>query len=186
MQTDILIATDAIAMGLNLPIKTILFYKVTKYDGRTDRVLSPSEVQQIAGRAGRYNMQDVGYVGNMQFNGPFRAANIENMLEVAKIVDSYDLDIATKYHLSCAPLTLKSPYIVASFERYVSLIEQKMTIKYIPPGAREFRVLLNRYIEKSLQQSHFVPRCKICSKVLPLDSKYQICQSCFRKKYKRR
>lgn len=62
-KTDILVATDAIAMGLNLPIKTILFTTDTKFDGISKRKLYPNEVIQISGRAGRYGHHEVGYIG---------------------------------------------------------------------------------------------------------------------------
>jgi len=50
--------------------------------------------------------------------------------------------------------------------------------------ARSFRGVLNRFIEESLKQSHFVPRCRLCTKPLPLNSPYNICQSCFNRQYK--
>ncbi len=53
-ESDILIATDAISMGLNLPIKTLLFAQYSKFDGLNRRDLNSSEVIQIAGRAGRF------------------------------------------------------------------------------------------------------------------------------------
>jgi len=62
-QTDILVATDAIAMGLNLPIKTILFTTDTKFDGVSKRKLISNEIIQIAGRAGRYGHHEIGYIG---------------------------------------------------------------------------------------------------------------------------
>jgi len=62
-QSDILIATDAIAMGLNLPIKHLLFTTDTKFDGVEKRKLTPNEVIQIAGRAGRYGHHEVGHIG---------------------------------------------------------------------------------------------------------------------------
>jgi ATP-dependent RNA helicase SUPV3L1/SUV3 len=62
-ETQILIATDAIAMGLNLPIKTILFTTDTKFDGVSKRLLYPTEVIQIAGRAGRYGYHEAGHIG---------------------------------------------------------------------------------------------------------------------------
>ncbi len=61
--TDILIATDAIAMGLNLPIKILLFTTDSKFDGVSQRKLIPNEVIQIGGRAGRYGHHEIGYVG---------------------------------------------------------------------------------------------------------------------------
>ena len=62
-KTNILVATDAIAMGLNLPIKTILFTTDTKFDGISKRKLISNEIIQIAGRAGRYGQHEVGYIG---------------------------------------------------------------------------------------------------------------------------
>jgi len=62
-ESSVLVATDAIAMGLNLPIKTLLFAKDNKFDGLRRRELLPSEISQIAGRAGRYGMEDRGFVG---------------------------------------------------------------------------------------------------------------------------
>jgi len=276
-ETEILVATDAIAMGMNLPIQTILFFKGDKFDGENQRPLTPSEIHQISGRAGRYGLSEKGYVGSlkpdvlqllhknfhkpahrvsipfkvmanldhiklvgsileesslaeilhffvkyMHFDGPFRAANLDSMLEAAAIVDHYNLDLPTKYHLASAPLTMKSPYIVASYERYLHALEQGKPIAYIPPEhlddyalttddllqaedrvkeislylwlsyrfednfvdaekARKYRGILNRYIENSLKQSHFVPRCRQCTKPLPLNSEYSICQSCFHK-----
>lgn len=278
-ETQLLIATDAIAMGMNLPIKTILFSKAEKFDGVNDRELLPSEVHQISGRAGRYGLHEKGYVGalssdvlkvvkknfhkeaktitipfkvmanldhiklvgnileekslheilkffvkNMEFDGPFVATNLDDMLEASLLVDQYDLDIATKYHLACAPLTLKSPYIVAAYESYLAALEKKMPIPYmtIPlhgsyaqttdellraedmvkeislylwlsyrfsnyfidaNRARASRGVLNKFIENSLQQSHLASRCRMCSAPLPINSPYNICQSCFKKNY---
>lgn len=274
-ETDILVATDAISMGLNLPIKTLLFSKADKFDGQNQRNLTSTEVRQISGRAGRYGLSEKGYVGaltndvlktistlftkniepialpfnvmanfdhimlvsnileerslsnivdffvqNMKFEGPFRAANLESMQEASAIVDRYDLDMRTKYTLATAPLSTSSPLVMAAFERYVRALEQKKPIAYIPPQrlgnhalsmeelqeaedrikeislylwlsyrmgeffvdaekARMFRGELNRFIENSLQQSHFVPRCKTCGKPLAPNTEFAICQSCF-------
>ena len=60
--SDVLVATDAIGMGLNLPIRRVLFSTLEKFDGVGDRNLSVSEVHQIAGRAGRYGLHDEGFV----------------------------------------------------------------------------------------------------------------------------
>lgn len=62
-ETDILIATDAIAMGLNLPIKTVLFTNHQKFDGVSRRGINVNEIVQIAGRAGRYGLHDKGFIG---------------------------------------------------------------------------------------------------------------------------
>ncbi len=51
---DYVVATDAIGMGLNLDIDHVSFAETAKFDGRTMRDLTPPELGQIAGRAGRY------------------------------------------------------------------------------------------------------------------------------------
>ena len=51
---DILVASDAIGMGLNLAIKRIVFETVTKFNGSYLATIEPSQIRQIAGRAGRY------------------------------------------------------------------------------------------------------------------------------------
>jgi ATP-dependent RNA helicase SUPV3L1/SUV3 len=51
---DVLVATDAIGMGLNLDIKHVAFAGLRKFDGRKVRDLAPNELAQIAGRAGRH------------------------------------------------------------------------------------------------------------------------------------
>jgi ATP-dependent RNA helicase SUPV3L1/SUV3 len=53
-EVDHLVATDAIGMGLNLDIDTVVFTGLTKFDGVGPRSLTPAEVGQIAGRAGRH------------------------------------------------------------------------------------------------------------------------------------
>ena len=187
-ESEILVATDAIAMGLNLPIKTLLFAKDNKFDGLRRRELLPTEVAQIAGRAGRYGLEEVGYIGaldgktletitskfyqplpklelpfsvmaslehvmligeiletenlttilnffaeNMEFEGPFVAANIDSMLEIASIVDEYRLDLKTRFHLACAPASISSPYIESVFHRYIKQIEANKPVRYFPP-----------------------------------------------------
>jgi ATP-dependent RNA helicase SUPV3L1/SUV3 len=53
-EVPILVATDAIGMGLNLDLDHVAFAATRKYDGRAARALHDEEVAQIAGRAGRY------------------------------------------------------------------------------------------------------------------------------------
>lgn len=62
-ETDVVVATDAIGMGLNLPVRRVLFAETEKYDGKTTRDLLDPEVKQIAGRAGRFGLFDCGYAG---------------------------------------------------------------------------------------------------------------------------
>jgi len=51
---DFLVATDAIGMGLNLDLDHVAFAGLRKFDGQVHRDLTPAELGQIAGRAGRH------------------------------------------------------------------------------------------------------------------------------------
>ncbi len=66
-ETDVVVSTDAIAMGMNLPIQRVVFLESEKYDGDTTRTLTDAEIKQIAGRAGRYGIYDIGYVNAFGF-----------------------------------------------------------------------------------------------------------------------
>ena len=79
-ESHILVATDAIGMGLNLPIQRVLFSTMTKYDGQDDRPLNESEVHQIAGRAGRYGIHEEGFVGVLKEAEPSAARMLKELL----------------------------------------------------------------------------------------------------------
>ncbi|MDH0147579.1 DEAD/DEAH box helicase [Stutzerimonas stutzeri] len=61
-EADIMVATDAVGMGLNLPAHTLCFYTDEKFDGIQNRQLKVQEVKQIGGRAGRFGHHDRGEI----------------------------------------------------------------------------------------------------------------------------
>ncbi|MCL4767851.1 MAG: DEAD/DEAH box helicase [Hyphomicrobiaceae bacterium] len=64
---DFLVATDAIGMGLNLTVDHVAFAAVRKFDGQNHRTLTPAELAQIAGRAGRHmNDGTFGVTGDVE------------------------------------------------------------------------------------------------------------------------
>jgi ATP-dependent RNA helicase SUPV3L1/SUV3 len=73
------------------------------------------------------------FADNMEFEGPFVAANLDSMLEISSIVDEYRLSLKTRFHLACAPVSLSSPYIESVFHRYIKDIEADQAVTYIPP-----------------------------------------------------
>ena len=79
-ESHILVATDAIGMGLNLPIRRVLFSTLTKFDGVADRKLNESEVHQIAGRAGRYGIHEEGFVGVLKEAEPTALRTLKELL----------------------------------------------------------------------------------------------------------
>ena len=85
-ETKFLIATDAISMGLNLPISTIIFSTVEKFDGKEMNDLSPMQVKQIAGRAGRYGKVEKGEVSSFHKDD---IKFIKNMLQSTGAVNEF-------------------------------------------------------------------------------------------------
>lgn len=58
----VLIATETFAIGLNMPTRTVIFNSLYKHDGTSVRALKSHEFIQMAGRAGRRNIDKVGHV----------------------------------------------------------------------------------------------------------------------------
>jgi superfamily II RNA helicase len=66
----LLFATESVAIGLNLPVKTCIFTDIYKHDGTCMRVLQAHEYTQAGGRAGRLGLDSVGHV--IHLNNLFR------------------------------------------------------------------------------------------------------------------
>ncbi|MBB2911420.1 superfamily II RNA helicase [Streptosporangium becharense] len=58
----VICGTDTLGVGVNVPIRTVLFTALSKYDGNKVRRLRAREFHQIAGRAGRAGFDTIGYV----------------------------------------------------------------------------------------------------------------------------
>lgn len=82
---DILVATDAIGMGLNLPIRRVIFANIHKFDGSASRPLNATEVRQIAGRAGRYGIYPTGYVNVLEDDEQLHLAHMLNTDDTADL-----------------------------------------------------------------------------------------------------
>jgi ATP-dependent RNA helicase HelY len=59
---EVVFATDTLALGVNMPARSVVIGRMSKWDGRRRRVLIPNEFQQMAGRAGRRGMDAFGHV----------------------------------------------------------------------------------------------------------------------------
>ncbi|KAL6077085.1 RNA helicase [Balamuthia mandrillaris] len=96
---EILVASDAIGMGLNLNIRRIIFTAAEKFDGETLRDLTPAEIKQIGGRAGRFKSKyPVGVVacvhrGDAPLIQDALASNLEQ-LDRAGLAPTYEQLVA--------------------------------------------------------------------------------------------
>src|SRR5918994_4245912 len=58
----VICGTDTLGVGINVPIRTVLFTRLCKFDGQKTGILSARDFHQIGGRAGRKGFDDLGYV----------------------------------------------------------------------------------------------------------------------------
>lgn len=125
---EYVVSTDAIGMGLNLPIRRIIFMETEKFDGHERRPLRPEEIQQIAGRAGRYGMYDRGYVGATE-NLSLIRAGLETVVPplqravvgFSDLVITVDFDLLEVLEVWSGMIT-PDPYVKLDVSRYISLI----------------------------------------------------------------
>ncbi|MBF0379499.1 MAG: hypothetical protein HQL69_00680 [Magnetococcales bacterium] len=177
-----LVATDAIGMGLNLPIKTLLFSQDAKFYNHKEHPLTPMEVRQIGGRAGRFGKNEIGYIGSFRIGmsniastftatpatikrahlapnlehlqsisqlantkrtqlarllflfsksvkpdpSVYKLADLDDQIVLARVTDRYrNLDLATRFVLSAAPVPLRATAAVTAYERMVAAVAQK-------------------------------------------------------------
>ncbi|BCM24683.1 helicase-related protein [Methyloradius palustris] len=113
-EADILVATDAIGMGLNLPIRRVVFSAIDKFDGVASRMLNATEVRQIAGRAGRYGIYPTGYVSTFEND---ELVHIEHMLSTS------DIATLTKLPISLNPFHVETLSHMLNTERIGELLE---------------------------------------------------------------
>lgn len=139
------VSTDAISMGLNLPIRRIIFMDTRKFDGVERRDLKPAEIQQIAGRAGRYGMYDIGYVGatedlefileGLQAVVPPLQDAVAGFSELVLQVDFDLLEVLTEW----SKMPSATPYVKLDVSRYISLITRLREAGFTLPKEQELR-----------------------------------------------
>lgn len=129
-QTQYVVSTDAIGMGLNLPIRRVIFMETSKFDGTERRLLKPEEVQQIAGRAGRYGMYEKGYVGAMEgvsYIGKCLKTEVPPLqyavVGFSDLIASVGEDILRVLEI-WSDMPVKGPYKKLDISRYIVLISQ--------------------------------------------------------------
>ena len=126
-EADILVASDAIGMGLNLPIKAVFFSSAEKYNGISHGPVPHDLVWQIAGRAGRYGMYEQGVVG---------AINKNTLAQISNILSDRPSPLEERFRYGVtAPVirilsehldTIKLVTILAFFKKHLLLSEGKV------------------------------------------------------------
>ena len=148
-KTKVVVATDAIGMGLNLPVKRIVFLQAEKFDGVTRRLLTTAEVKQIAGRAGRFGLYPEGYVTATE--EPDLAYIEERMADTEKPLTQVNLGFPQILLDIDAPLdelleiwhsvTPSDPFVKENIEEALFLYDQAKLYKEWIDGFQEKRIL---------------------------------------------
>lgn len=99
-ETSVVVATDAIGMGISLPIRRVIFCETSKFDGKSRRKLTSGEIKQVAGRAGRYGIFDRGEVLSMQDEPEVMAALFSEEKQVSHLMIPFPMEaVKTEYPL---------------------------------------------------------------------------------------
>ena len=144
-QMEYVVSTDAIGMGLNLPIRRIIFMETEKFDGVERRDLRPEEIKQIAGRAGRFGMYNKGFVGATQ-NLPAIRAGLEAVVpplqyavagfsDLVLQVDFDLLEVLTEWSKMPSP----EPYRKLDITRYLTIISKMREMGFTLTKEQELR-----------------------------------------------
>lgn len=154
-ETDVLITTDAIGMGLNLPIETVVFTTHTKYNGKGVEPVSHMLTKQICGRAGRYGKYDTGYYGGVDHDiiehindAMKRKLKIKSDKELqVQPTDEYVEVLLGKYKLSTILQTWSTKEFKGSLFETKNLDDKVTIAKYLekkyPEQVNSFYKLVN-------------------------------------------
>ena len=144
-EMEYIVSTDAIGMGLNLPIRRIIFMETEKFDGIERRELKPEEIKQIAGRAGRLGMYNKGFVGAVQNLETIRAGleAVIPPLEYA-VVGFSDLILQADFDLlevltEWNRMPTAEPYQKLDISRYITLISKLREMGFTLTREQELR-----------------------------------------------
>lgn len=152
----VLYATETFAVGINYPVKTVLFNSLRKYDGKAFRNLSGSEYLQMAGRAGRRNLDSFGLVFTLT---DYRAIegnefldigslNVEPVKSQFKLSYNTVLNLARKYTSEDIRLFFKKSFANYQYDKKLHQLKKEL---------------------KDLKKKYFLENNQSCFKYCPVE-----------------
>lgn len=171
-QADILVATDAIGMGLNLPIRRIIFANVHKFDGIAARPLNATEVRQIAGRAGRFGQYPTGYVNVLEDD---ERLHIEHMLNTNDAAMLSALPIAASFtHIEAIASRLNTNRIAECLEYFTQRNTQRHALFHLASMDMQYQqaLLVDAHAPNLNLRDKFVLVCAPISIQVPIEKDY--------------
>ena len=176
-KAQILVATDAIGMGLNLPIRRVVFTSIRKFDGVAPRLLNATEVRQIAGRAGRYGIYPSGYVSVLEND---ELLHIEHMLSTDDTVSLTQLPISLSFNnigkLATQLHTRKLAEVLAYFqERLLNTLPKN---DFLAPASLSTQInqalLVDTYAPEMSLKDKYIFVCAPVSLNVPFEKDYYL------------
>jgi superfamily II RNA helicase len=150
----VICGTDTLGVGINVPIRTVLFSRLCKFDGQKTAVLSARDFHQVAGRAGRKGFDDLGFV---VAQAPEHA--IENLRLEEKAKDG------RKVVKRKPPEHNFANWDRATFERLIKAAPERLTSRFEVSHGMLLNVLSRRgdgcrAMQKLIRESHETDRAK--------------------------
>ena len=130
----VICGTDTLGVGVNVPIRTVLFTQLCKYSGEKTALLTARDFHQISGRAGRKGFDNVGFVGAQ---APEHV--VENLKLAAKSAQS-----GRKFVKRQPPEKGYVPWDKAIFERMIAAQPEKLVSRFQVTHAMLLNVLSRR------------------------------------------
>jgi superfamily II RNA helicase len=151
----IICGTDTLGVGINVPIRTVLFSRLCKFDGQKTGILGARDFHQIGGRAGRKGFDDRGWVV---------AQAPEHVIENLKLAEKAARD-GKKVVKRQPPEKNFVNWDKQTFERLITAPPERLTSRFQVTHAMLLNVLSRpgdgcRALRKLIRDSHETPRQK--------------------------
>lgn len=151
----IICGTDTLGVGVNVPIRTVLFTRLCKFDGQKTAILSARDFHQIAGRAGRKGFDDRGWV---VVQAPEHV--IENLKLEEKAAREGKKTVKRK-----PPEHNFVPWDLKTFQRLIAAPPERLTSRFQVSHAMLLQVLSRagdgrRALQRLIRHCHDSPRKK--------------------------
>ena len=116
-----LFATDSFSIGLNCEIKTVVFTGVQKFDGKLEQYLMPHAYTQMAGRAGRRNIDTIGHV--VHCNNLFP---LPSVTDYKHILCGKPQKMESKFHISYSMILNLIRNGQTTFQSFCDFVDKSM------------------------------------------------------------
>jgi superfamily II RNA helicase len=182
----LLFATESFAIGLDCPIKTAIFTSLTKYDGNRERYLLSHEYTQMAGRAGRRGIDQIGHV--IHCNNLF---TLPPSSEYNTILCGSPQKLVSKFRISYSIILgyLGKTEEPVSLNTFVQFVEKSMISNEIAKEKTQQNRVIGELTEKIAKKGQTVELLQtpapICREYLDIETRFKTAVNKKRKELER-